>query len=52
LVLENNDIITGTAEFFKDGKSLNFVSACDIYVFNEVNEIVKIVSYCISEKTN
>ena len=33
-----------------DGKRISFVSACDIYEFNENKEIVKITSYCIPDK--
>ena len=47
LVSENKVIIIGTAEFKKDGKRINFVSACDVYEFNEKSEIKKISSYCI-----
>lgn len=49
LISENKVIIIGTAEFKRDGKKLNFISACDIYEFNKKNEIVKISSYCIPE---
>ncbi len=44
-------IVTGTAEFKRDGKRISFVSACDIYEFNENSEIVRITSYCIPEQT-
>jgi len=47
---DNKVIVIGTAEFKRDGKRLNFISACDIYEFNEQNEIEKISSYCIPEK--
>ena len=50
LVSENKVIIRGTAEFIRDGKRINFISACDIYEFNNRNEIEKISSYCIPEK--
>jgi len=49
---DNKVIVIGTAEFKRDGKRLNFISACDVYEFNEQNEIDKISSYCISEKSN
>lgn len=51
IVSENNVIVIGTAEFKRDGKRLNFISACDIYEFNEHNKIKKISSYCIPEKS-
>ncbi|SDS35419.1 nuclear transport factor 2 family protein [Christiangramia echinicola] len=47
---DNKVIIIGTAEIKRDGKRLNFISACDIYEFNEKNEIEIISSYCIPEK--
>jgi ketosteroid isomerase-like protein len=50
IVSENKVIVIGTAEFKQDGKQLNFISACDIYEFNEKSEIEKISSYCIPEK--
>ena len=43
-------VMTGTAEFFRDGKRVNFVSACDVYAFNERNQLQTITSYCISDK--
>ncbi len=42
--------VLGTAEFKRDGTRLNFISACDIYEFNNENKIEKIASYCIPEK--
>ena len=48
---DNKVIIMGTAEFKRDGKRLNFISACDIYEFNEQNKIEKISSYFIPEKS-
>ena len=50
IVSENKVIIIGTAEFKRDGKRINFVSACDIYEFNKIGEIQNISSYCIPEK--
>ncbi|MGB5361971.1 MAG: nuclear transport factor 2 family protein [Aureibaculum sp.] len=50
LVSENKVIILGTAEFKRDRKRINLVSACDVYEFNEKSEIEKITSFCIQEK--
>lgn len=50
LVSEHKVIIMGTAEFKRDGKRINFVSACDVYEFNEKDEIEKMSSYCVPEK--
>tara|TARA_R110002124_G_scaffold183735_6_gene351220 strand:+ start:14036 stop:14395 length:360 start_codon:yes stop_codon:yes gene_type:complete len=47
---DNKVIVIGTAEFKRDGKQLNFISASDIYEFNEKSKIEKISSYCIPEK--
>ncbi|MES2588428.1 MAG: hypothetical protein V4622_05555 [Bacteroidota bacterium] len=48
IISEGNKIaINGTAEFFREDKSISFVSACDIYEFNEKSQIQKITSYCI-----
>jgi len=43
----NKIVINGTAEFLRGNKRLSFVSACDIYVFNDDNQIQNITSYCI-----
>lgn len=46
----NKIVISGTAEFRKDNKRVAFVSACDLYEFNDKNEIQNITSYCIQSK--
>ncbi len=46
----NKVVINGTAEFMRDNKRISFVSACDIYEFNEINQIKNITSYCIQTK--
>jgi len=46
----NKVVINGTAEFLRENKRISFVSACDIYVFNENNQIQSITSYCIQSK--
>ncbi len=43
----NKVAINGTAEFIRDGKRVSFVSACDLYEFNDSDQIQKITSYCI-----
>ena len=50
IVDEYKVVINGTAEFLKENKRISFVSACDIYEFNEKNEIQNITSYCIQSK--
>lgn len=52
LVSDNKLMVIGTAEFRQNGKVKDFITACDIYVFNSDNEIEKISSYCISNKPN
>lgn len=42
--------INGTAEFIRDGKRVSFVSSCDVYEFDAENQIVRITSYCITER--
>jgi SnoaL-like domain len=51
-LIENNNCvaINGTAEFLRDGEKISFVSSCDVYEFDEKNNIVSIHSYCITEK--
>jgi SnoaL-like domain len=46
----NKVVINGTAEFLKDNKRVSFVSACDIYEFDENNQIQHVTSYCIQRK--
>lgn len=43
-------VINGTAEFLRDNKRISFVSACDLYEFNDSNQIQKVTSYCIQAK--
>jgi len=46
----NKVVINGTAGFLKDNKRVSFVSACDIYGFDDNNQIQHITSYCIQRK--
>ncbi|HOZ77118.1 MAG TPA: nuclear transport factor 2 family protein [Ferruginibacter sp.] len=46
----NKVVVNGTAEFLRENKRVAFVSACDIYEFNNNNEIQYITSYCIESK--
>ncbi len=51
VIPENNKVVVnGTAEFIRDGKRISFVSACDLYEFNDRDQIQKITSYCIQAK--
>ncbi|WP_100612759.1 nuclear transport factor 2 family protein [Confluentibacter lentus] len=47
---ENKVVITGTAEFIREGKRVSFVSACDVHEFNDQNKIERITSYCIQSQ--
>lgn len=50
LLQDNNKIaISGTAEFFKGGKSVAYVSAFDLYEFNTEEKLQNITSYCIQD---
>ena len=46
----NKVVINGTAEFMRDHKRISFVSACDIYEFNDSGQILNITSYCMQSK--
>jgi hypothetical protein len=46
----NKVVINGTAEFLRDNKRVSFVSACDIYEFDDNNQIQHIISYCIQKR--
>ncbi len=45
-------VVNGTAEFLKNNKRISFVSACDLYEFNDKDQIQKITSYCIQQSKN
>jgi hypothetical protein len=48
IISEGNKVaMNGTAEFFRDGKRVSLMSACDVYVFNKDRQIESITSYCI-----
>lgn len=47
---ENKVVINGTAEFIRDNKRVSFISACDVYEFNDNTQIQKVTSYCIQSK--
>jgi ketosteroid isomerase-like protein len=47
---KNKVVINGTAEFLRNKKRVSFISACDIYEFNDNEQIQKITSYCIQSK--
>ena len=46
----NKIVINGTAEFLRENKRVSFVFACDLYEFNDDNQIQSITSYCIQSK--
>ncbi len=46
----NKVVVNGTAEFLRDNKRVAFVSACDVYEFNDKNQLERITSYCIQGK--
>lgn len=48
VISEGNKVaISGTAEFFRDGKRVSLISACDLYEFSDNGMIECITSYCI-----
>lgn len=45
---ENGKVaIIGLGEFFREGKTVSKISACDVYQFDSENKISSISSYCI-----
>lgn len=46
----NKVVINGTAEFLKDNKRLSFISACDVYEFDDNKQLIRITSYCIQKQ--
>jgi ketosteroid isomerase-like protein len=51
IVSDNRVAIDGTAEFLKAGNRVAYVWACDVYLFNDNNQLAKITSYCIQAKS-
>jgi ketosteroid isomerase-like protein len=47
---ENKAAVSGIAEFSRNGKQVAFVSACDVYEFDETGMLKTITSYCIAKK--
>lgn len=47
---ENKVAVTGTAELSKNGERIEFISACDVYEFDNNKMLRKITSYCLVEK--
>ncbi len=48
-IAEGNHVaIQGTAQFYRAGKLLSEIAACDVYQFSVDSQIVSINSYCIS----
>lgn len=47
---EKNVVITGTAELSENGNRIEFISACDVYTFDESKLLKNITSYCLVEK--
>lgn len=51
IITEKNKVaIEGSAAFIKDGQTVAFVRACDVYEFTEDKKLQQIRSYCISKK--
>ncbi len=51
IIADGNKVaVNGTAEFSRDNKRLSFVSACDVYGFNDKDQVETITSYCIQSK--
>lgn len=48
LIADGNIVaVNGTADFTRDEQTVSFVSACDIYEFDDNGMIRRITSYCI-----
>ncbi|WP_422348722.1 hypothetical protein [Flagellimonas sp.] len=49
MVTDSKIVVRGSAEFFRNGKQLNHILACDVYEFNN-KKLESIHSYCIPIK--
>jgi hypothetical protein len=47
---KNKVVVKGSGEFIRHGERINLIAACDVYEFNEKDELSVISSYCIAEK--
>ncbi|WP_020566724.1 hypothetical protein [Neolewinella persica] len=45
----NKVVVMGTGEFFREEVSINRIAACDVYEFDDEDNLKTISSYCISE---
>jgi hypothetical protein len=46
----NKVVIRGKGEFIRKGKRVKLLAACDVYEFNDKDQVKKISSFCIEEK--
>jgi hypothetical protein len=46
----NKVVINGTAEFLRNNQRVSFITACDVYEFDDNNQIQNITSYCIQKR--
>lgn len=44
---DNKIAVNGSGEFIRDGLTVSYVQACDVYLFNDQGLIQSITSYCI-----
>ena len=47
IITNNKVVVRGMAEFIKNGQVFNLIKACDVYEFNDSEQLEKILSYCI-----
>ena len=47
---EHKIAIYGTAEFIRDGKTVNIIKSCDVYEFDADGKVSRVNSYCNSKK--
>ncbi|MEM9857421.1 MAG: nuclear transport factor 2 family protein [Bacteroidota bacterium] len=50
IVTNNKVVVRGTGDFYRNGKRINHVIACDVYEFSNDLMLERIESYCIPEK--
>lgn len=51
VIANNNHVaITGTAELSENENRIEFISSCDVYEYNDQNQLQKITSYCLVDK--
>ena len=48
IAANNKVVVRGRAEFIKNGQTVELILACDVFEFNDNEQLEKVLSYCIA----